>query len=371
MSDPAYPSASQANSESIAGVSLALNVGNVPQPPASQRERFAFDELAIALSHFDLGTIHEIREFARGSRKAPKAYLRADAGQFLLKRRARGKDDVGKVAFTHQVQLHLAQHDFPLPHLIGTRKGKHSVLQLTSGVYELFEFIAGQNYPQTLDATFNAGHSLAAYHKLLDGFHSDYKPAAGSFHASPPVEQGLRHIPKMIGTTESATLCAALADAYREAASRVERLGIAAWPSQIVHGDWHPGNLLFDGNRVVAAIDYDSARLLPRVIDAANGALQFSIVGGGEDLARWPAEPDVSRFKRFVKGYDEIVLLSQVEVESVPWLMIEALIAEAVFPIAQTGRFSRFDGLAFLKMVRRKTEWIAAHEPQLVRLLSD
>jgi Ser/Thr protein kinase RdoA (MazF antagonist) len=159
-----------------------------------------------------------------------------------------------------------------------------------------------------------------------------------------------------------------LMEAYRNAAEDTEQLGIETWPKQIVHADWHPGNMLFRDNRVVAVIDYDSARLLPRIIDVANGALQFSIIGGDDDVAKWPDYLDESRFKRFLRGYDEVLLLSQGEVRAIPWLMIEALIAEAVFPIAVTGSFVRIDGLAFLQMVQRKIYWMQRHADKLVEL---
>ena len=29
------------------------------------------------------------------------------------------------------------------------------------------------------------------------------------------------------------------------------------------------------------------------------------IIGGDEDVSRWPDYPDESRFKRFLRGYDE------------------------------------------------------------------
>jgi len=74
------------------------------------------------------------------------------------------------------------------------------------------------------------------------------------------------------------------------------------------------------------------------------------------------------RFKRFLRGYDEVMLLSQAEIAAIPWLMIEALIAEAVFPIAATGQFGRMDGMAFLQMVTRKTKWLAEHSKMLVEL---
>ena len=148
----------------------------------------------------------------------------------------------------------------------------------------------------------------------------------------------------------------------------VEEQGLERWPRQIVHADWHPGNMLFRDNHVVAVIDYDSARLLPRIIDIANGALQFSIIGGDEDVSKWPEKLDESRFKRFLRGYDEVMLLSEAEIRTIPWLMVEALIAEAVFPIAATGSFGRMEGLAFLQMVQRKIHWMQRSADNLVEL---
>jgi hypothetical protein len=48
--------------------------------------------------------------------------------------------------------------------------------------------------------------------------------------------------------------------------------------------------------------------------------------------------------------------------------MIEALIAEAVFPIAATGNFGKMQGMAFLTMVQRKVEWMQKSADRLVEL---
>src|SRR5262245_24660534 len=165
---------------------------------AGLREKFGPEELAIVLSHFDIGTIDSITEFPKGSRKAPKLLIVAEHGKFLLKRRARGKDDPFKVAFCHAIQLHLAAKQFPLPHLIGTRKENNSMLQCRGSVYELFEYIPGQPYPQTLEATFDSGRVLGLYHKLLESFKSDWQPPTGSYHMAPAVETGLRSLPETL-----------------------------------------------------------------------------------------------------------------------------------------------------------------------------
>jgi Ser/Thr protein kinase RdoA (MazF antagonist) len=338
------------------------------------RETFTVEELAVVLSHFDIGVIDSVTEFPRGSRKAPKLLIVSEQGKFLMKRRARGKDDPFKVAFCHAIQLYLASKQFPLPHLIGTRKENNSMLQWRNGVYELFEYIPGQGYPQTLEATFDSGRVLALYHKLLEAFKSEWKPPTGSYHMAPAVEQGLRSITTQLPPGLNARaeqimpVLTFLLQSYSEAAGAVEKQGMENWPKQIVHADWHPGNMLFRDNHVVAVIDYDSARLLPRIIDIANGCLQFSILGGDEDVGKWPDYPDESRFKRFLRGYDEVMLLSQAEIATIPHLMIEALIAEAVFPIAATGQFGRMDGLAFLGMVTRKVKWLQKNAKMLIEL---
>ncbi len=334
-----------------------------------QRESFGVEELAIIMSHFDIGVIDSIVDFPRGSRKAPKLLVVSDQGKFLLKRRAGGRNDPYKVAFSHALQLHLASKQFPLPHLIGTKRENNSMLQWRNGIYELFEYIPGSGYPQTLESTFDSGRILALYHKLLEGFKSEWQPPTGSYHRAPAVEQGLKQIPSVIpGGPEIASLATFLIDSYHHAAEMVEHLGIEGWPKQIVHADWHPGNMLFRDNHVVAVIDYDSARLLPRIVDTANGALQFSIIGGDDDVAKWPDFTDEARYKRFLRGYDEVMLLSQAEIQTVPWLMVEALIAESVFPIAATGTFGRMEGLAFLQMVQRKVTWLQKNSDKLVAI---
>jgi len=360
--------------QSERSVNQSASGGSGQSRAAGQREQLSAEELAIVLSHFEIGIIDSIVEYPRGSRKAPKLLVVSEQGKFLLKRRAHGKDDPFKVAFTHQLQLYLAAKQFPLPHLIGTKKENNSMLQWHNSVYELFEYIPGQGYPQTLEATFDSGRVLALFHKLLEDFKSEWQPPGGSYHNALSVEKGLLMIAAAapVGpnkeNAELQALVTFLLNSYRQAREEVDKAGMESWPKQIVHADWHPGNMLFRDNRVVAVIDYDSARLLPRIIDIANGALQFSIIGGDTDVSKWPEYVDESRFKRFLRGYDGVMLLSQAEIRALPYLMIEALIAEAVFPIAATGSFGKLDGMPFLQMVQRKTAWVQKSYNRLVEL---
>lgn len=341
----------------------------------SDRENFKADELAIVLSNFDIGVISAIKEFARGSRKAPKLLVQTDKGEYLLKRRAKGKDDPFKVAFSHELQLYLAAKQFPLPHLIGTKKDNNSMLQFNGYVYELFEYIRGTGYDNSLEATYDSGKILALYHKLLRDHKSRFDPPQGSYHNSRSIHSGIDQIPvtlskldrlRDIQPQQVTNTLNFLRNSYLDAANAANKAGLNEWPLQIVHCDWHPGNMLFRNRKVVAVIDYDAARLQQRIIDLANGALQFSIIGGSDDPSTWPDYMDETRFKRFVRGYDEVDVITQAELDIIPHLMIEAMVAESVLPIAATGSFGRIEGYGFLQMIERKIKWVQANGTKLI-----
>lgn len=348
------------------------SVASSAQKQTGQREAFTLEECVAVMSHFDIGPVDQVGDYARGSRKAPKLLVTSEQGRFLLKRRARGRDDPFKVAFTHAIQIHLANKQFPLPHLIGTRGDNNSMLQWRGAVYELFEFIPGQGFPQTAEAAHDGGHTLGLFHKLLLDFRSQYQPPTGSYHATQVIETGLALLNTKVlaQQKDGLPLGKFLTDSYREAAAAVDAEGIANWPKRVCHADWHPGNMLFRENRVAAVIDYDSARLLQPILDIANGALQFSVIFGEGDVTEWPEHIDDTRFKQFLAGYEQVTIMSQAELRVIPWLMVEALIAEAVLPIATTGNFGRLDGIPFLQMIKRKVTWMQANAKRLTDLAS-
>ena len=365
------------NPDGIIGIMSTQGTSSSRHDSPTSRETFDSFELAICLSHYDLGIIHSIEPFNKGSRRSPKVIINCERGKFLFKRRARGKDDVHKVAFTHQIQLYLAAQGFPLPHLIGTRKDNNSMLILDGRIYELFEFIDGEPYNRSLEQTHDAGRILGLFHKLMLDFHSDYEIPTGSYHGSNTVRQAVHTTVNSLPPEDKPTkdtiaeITSFLDEAYLKCATEADKVGLRDWPKQIVHGDWHPGNMLFRKNLVAAVIDYDTARAQQRIIDLANGAVQFSIIGGSPDPRQWPDYPDMTRLKRFLIGYDSVNVISKAELEIIPQLMCEAMIAEAVLPIAATGSFGKMEGFPFLQMIQRKVKWILEHTDEVRSILKD
>ena len=344
-------------------------------------EKGGFDlaEAVAVMSHYDIGLIEAVEPFNRGSRQSPKMKIRSDCGEYLLKRRARGKHDLDMVAFAHGLQLHLARQQFPLPHLIGTRRDNNSMVLRGSDVYELFEFISGGAFDFTKDSTFQGGRTLALFHKLAQ----NYQPQTAivprvTYHAHPDIAKAFHNVSillekdtKLDGAQQAqcAVELETLRELYAQAAGRASAAGLESWPAGLVHCDFHPGNCLFTGQHVSAVIDYDSCYLFPHIIDTANAALQFSIRIGHGDPRTWNVSLNTSRLHAFITGYETIRTLSQAELNILPDLMIESLICEVMLGLSNRGVLRNFGPPQWLFTVHAKVAWIQEYRDRLMHAI--
>jgi len=324
------------------------------------------------LSHYDVGIVHRVKPLTAGNRRAPKVVITADRGTFLLKRRPRGRDDLQRVTIAHAVQKHLASRSFPVTSLLATSDGNTTALNMDNHIYEFFRYVTGSRYDGSAEATHEAGRQLAVFHKHLAGFRNGDGAAQGCFHNSATVRRHLKMISSDKRTGPARKMQAVAAELllrYDKSAVRVNAFGFKTWKCQIIHGDWHPGNLLFSGPRIVAVVDFDSVRTAPPVTDLANGMLQFSIVGDRPSPAEWPPHFDRDRLLQFLAGYRAVTKVSKRKLHGLVDLMIETMIAEAVLPVAATGFFGHLSGLDFLEMILRKTKWLRRNRKDLTQAI--
>jgi Ser/Thr protein kinase RdoA (MazF antagonist) len=335
---------------------------------------FSSEELVRVLSHYDIGVILQLKPLSGGNRRAPKMVIISEQGKFLLKRRPKGKDDLYRVAFAHAVQSHLVEKAFPVTSLLATRDENNTILQLNGHIYEFFKFVSGARYGGSPEATIDAGRQLARFHQHLADFAHEWRPLKATFHDSSTVRTHLRTIGSDRMAKPNGKLQAtveALMVLYNESSIQVNELGFDSWAQQVVHGDWHPGNMLFSKHKVAVVLDFDSIKIAPPITDLANGMLQFSIVGGRPNPAEWPDYFDQDKLVQFLTGYRRAIELDKNTLDSLLDLMIETLIAEAVLPVAATGFFGHLSGTDFLQMIRRKAEWVSKNREQLTELIRD
>ncbi len=339
-------------------------------PPAGQTTRasFGLGELAGVCAHYDLGEIRSVHEFKKGSSRSPKVVLETSSGRYLVKRRARGRDDPHRVAFCHDLQLFLRATGFPTPRLVGTTHGNNSMVQLNSRVYEVFAFVEGEPFDRTPEPCESAGRLLARLHRMVREYQTRWPAPVWSYHDDPGVRARLETIAARgiaRGEVEELRalydLAAARASPNREPGKG--RNNTRASALQLLHGDWHPGNMIFRGTRIVAVLDFDGARRGAIAQDLANGVLQFSLTRVGTDPDAWPDALDAHRFAAFLRGYGAGAL--QRDPAVLPALMAEALVTEVVSPIAVSGSFAGRDAGPFVRMALRKGRWLLRHADRL------
>lgn len=337
--------------------------------PSAGWDRFQSKEIAKVLSHFDLGVIATIREYHRGSRRAPKLRIRSDRGEFLLKRRSIERDSVERVRFCQSIQKHVGMCGVSIAELMPTRGIADTLLELDGRRYELFRFVEGVRYTRTEAQAREAGKVLAQLHSALLTCRAVGQMPDARIHHNQHAHAAVARIPEAVAyanpSCDMTILTSALErvrDRLEMAESKATKCGYDALPQQPIHGDWHPGNTIFSAEGAVTVIDFDSARQEPRAADIANGLVQFTLRSrAAVDPLDWPVGLDPERMQAFTRGYLGSVGQSRLTPEEaaiLPWLMIEAIVAEATVPIAREGSFAGLSAERVLLSVANLLDWI-------------
>jgi len=336
---------------------------------------FSAQELKGVLQQYAMGRIQRVEALTAGNRASAKLLIHTDQGDFFLKRRPRGRDDALHVEFTHALQDHLAGCGYPVAGLVSSSQNGSTAVYAFGRAYELFHYVEGRRCDGSPREVAEAGRQLALFHRHVRSFRWRWMPTRQTYHDAGSVRGNLRVIrsetgpgPSRQGPSDPRLQRTAdeLLVHYNQSSTAVNSLGFDDWPVQVVHADWHPGNLLFAGGRAVCVVDFDTVKVAPPVTDLANGVLQFSIVGVRPNPADWPAYLDQAKMAYFLEGYFEVETLPGVMLEALCDLMIEIMIAEAVVPIAATGYFGHHSGLKFLQMIHRKCDWIDENRQTLM-----
>ena len=331
-------------------------------------------DLVIVLSRFNIGAIEKIADYRKGSRRAAKMIVVTSMGQYLLKRRACGRDGRAQVDFAHAVQRRLSEHRFPVAGLIETVDGE-TLVEHNGRIYELFRFIRGNRFDKSNPAAAESGRVLAHFHDILREFPNELE-SKNSFHLNMSFVSKIGDVASRLTLHEPSDQLEGIESSveylqsqYENAFTKVESVDFSSLPTSIVHSDWHPGNMLYKDGEIIAVIDFDSLKVSPRVSDIANGALQFSIrMGEVENVDSWPNSFRGHTIQSLVQSYDQFTKLPLMASERsiIPFLMVEALIVESVIPIIKSGSFGRVRGSSFIRMVERKLRWL---EPRTQRVI--
>lgn len=332
------------------------------------RALLTVDEVRDVSHAFGLRRPIEAEPLGRGSRQSAKSRLRTPAGQYFLKRRAVEAAD--RLGFVHAFQLHLAAAGVPVAQVLPTLDGR-TVHVAGGGAYELFRWIDGGRWSMRVDESAEVGAAIGAMLRASASFAVPDDAPRASFHRQGPVagseDQVIAAVLRVDPGADAAPLrecvCRLVAASTR-AHSRAEEAGLPRMPALCVHGDLHPGNVLFADGRLRAVLDFDGARVDHRACEIANALVHFgSHPISGVASADWRPELDAARMTAVLAGTEHGlgVPLAPEERRALPWLMIESCTLESLVPVARTGRFAHLPAAEFLPFIERKVAWIESN----------
>jgi len=321
-----------------------------PRSPAIQTE-LNQDEIRAVLARYELGVVRSVSDLRAGSVLSPKSVVECERGKLLLKRRARGLDAPPLVAFAHEVMNACLAGGLCVPPLVGTREHNNSMTQIRDHVYELFVFIEGAGFTRTTGQAFQSGLLLSETHSVMDSVRTSFEPS---------VEPTVIDPARAAGWTPSGRFD----QSAIERATRILQYGedlvrSNGFTRALVHGDWHPGNMIYQADEVVAVCDFDSTRMGSRIRELAQGLLYFSLRSDST------VEPDRALLEAFWDGYRS-GLSPSIDPRVLASLMPAVLIDEGFASAASAPDTNHAPMLAG---VLARAQWLDDHHGKLQSIL--
>ncbi|MBN1349246.1 phosphotransferase [candidate division KSB1 bacterium] len=286
-----------------------------------------YSEFSRILAHYNLSPPSECKLVAGGTRNRNYMLL-VDSQKYFLRCRNQAFCNIQSIRFDHELMRHLRSKGILAPCPILTASGE-SWLDLDDQIYELFTYIEakGVYHQHDTDQLKNAGKALGQFHQAV----FDFQPGVekSKFRIDPP-EKAAARIKELVSRSDDPN-AGKLGDYIMKQIDRVkQQLPDALFfelPSLIVHGDYHPANVKYNGKQVAGFFDLDWASRQPRIYDLSYGLLYFVALRendiDGSDIysLTQTCKPDIHRSSLFVSSYLNYIDLQPFEIDLLPIMM--------------------------------------------------
>ncbi|NTW97167.1 MAG: homoserine kinase [Oscillochloris sp.] len=278
-------------------------------------------DVKCALALYNLGDLRSVCAAAHGLVNET-AFAETSTGRYVIRRNQRR---LGRASLELRHQLHawLRNHDVPCPRIIPAVSGETAV-EIDGRIFEVATFITGEDYcPSRSAQSASVGSTLANYHFAIDGFPG--KPSMQPPRYNPSILLGLTE--RLLQRDVLGDLTAQLSWYDRRAAELHARLTDKDYdclPHVLIHGDVHRDNMLFLGDEVSGLLDFDQVSIDARIIDVADGLVDFAQGKPPENWSPWGVYSgplDVERARLLLDGYDMASQLTNSECNALPMIL--------------------------------------------------
>jgi homoserine kinase type II len=311
-------------------------------------ERQIADKLGRLISeNYEIGELKKVKRLDRGyvntSYEIETERDRQENRYFLRQYKKGIREE--EVKFEHSIINHLVKKKFELvARIVGTKDQRTYVRQFEDDdeedkrecvFYAVFGFLPGEDR-YSWDNPFCCDDELESAATVLAQYHD------AVFNFNP---EGRRHhpriidlLPQMVGLIDNCARRAAKTrfDLYFLASlnsilSAIDRTKISITKREYqkivhlpIHGDYHPGNLKFQDQKVTGLFDFDWSRIDARCFDVALAVTYFCSAWEGRDSGNLLLDKTtlfLSRYQKNLPGLEGLGPLEDTELELLPPMM--------------------------------------------------
>jgi homoserine kinase type II len=343
---------------------------------------FAREDIPVdtLMETYDFGPWQSVDLLPAG--KSQHYRITTDGGEYIL-RRSHSSRTLEEVHFEHALVAHLRDNGFPAPVFVPGVSGDTSVA-VNGDLYSASVFVKGSPYQAgNIEHLREAARTLARYHRIVASFGLS-PPRSREPFLSETLRERLAAMPSPEIISDFSArygdqdpripdLLASLPyvlERGEAAQHRLERLYPELF-KLVIHGGCRRGSTLFKGDRLVAMLDFDSARPEARVLDLAIAFHDFGKVWGDPGSPDFKVPLDLRIVSEFLDAYQEINPLEEAEIEALPTLLAARPLKRAL------GKYrSIIEDLQTVQGHLRKAaqevarvRWLEAHQQELQAML--
>jgi len=320
------------------------------------------------LVYYDLGELRDAQRVESGHVNQ-NWVIQTTRGRYFLKHRHPELQNRRVIRAQHALLDHLQKAGFPAPAILPTASGE-TLLVLDDEFYEIQGYIEGAPYEDARSAHVQAaGIMLARYHDCVQGFTPWTLCHMGDLYDPPILTSHLTRLKALWTRIRDP----ALAEMVRQLASHEEDLRSRfalheQLPHLVIHGDYHGGNLLFDGDRIVGVVDYDKARWQPRIVELAEVLIYFASSRPGHlKHLVYRGFLDWDKFTSFLQHYAcaQSVSLGKQEVRALPDYIRCIWLSISLQRLLEKGH-QPTEALEALREVLSLGDWAAANRQRMI-----
>ena len=309
-------------------------------------EAYAASQLEEIISkHYAIGELVDYEQLLLGYVNISyviETVINGKRNKYFLRRYKKGIREE-EVEFEHSVIKHLVKKDFNLvARVISTRDGKTFVKQFEDrsdkdkgeGVfYAVFDFLPGEDKYTWItpcdEELKNAAAVLAQFHNAVFDLNPEgkrYEPQI--IDLLPIIAENVEKCAEKAGKTgfdayflENLSLIPKIANRTLRAIDEEEYKEIV---HQVIHCDYHPGNLKFQNGEITGLFDFDWSKVDARCFDVALALTYFCAAWEGKvdgDLQLNKVATFLNAYQNTLRGTPGVGPLSDIELEYLPHMI--------------------------------------------------